>query len=118
MTNIYEELKLKRVESGLETLKVYKSELTNEEFKELKSRWQLDELKTIEPQKRFVSENMVSIIRLILDIDNLSNEELQTARNTIVKELTKDIDNFDMWTRMSMITAVIDNEKWNRNMAV
>lgn len=78
----------------------------------------LKELMAIEPQRTFVTGEMVSKIRLLLDIDNLSNDQLQTARNTIVKEFTKEYKDFDMWTRMSMITAVIDNEKWERGMAV
>lgn len=72
----------------------------------------------------FVSEESYNIIKDILDIDNLTNEELQAMRNSIVRGLSsyirglssyKDTDN---WIKLSMVTGVIDHEKVDRGMEV
>jgi hypothetical protein len=73
-------------------------------------------LKQIKPERMFVSpESEKEIIRL-LELHDTTPEQLQILRNTVVEKLGD--DNMDDWTRMSMITAVIDNLKYKKGMAV
>lgn len=97
-------------------------------------------LRNIEPEQHVVSEMGIMMIRCILKIGTLTDEELTYVRNAVVNmfsdileyertayesysqkgELTnthrKNYD--DAMTRMSMITAVIDQEKWERGLAI
>ena len=97
-------------------------------------------LRNIQPEASFVSEATVSFIRGLLNVERLSDDELTYVRNSVVhffaeiaelsrteaeleskkglkaKELMK--EGYDAMTRMSMVTAVIDHEKWNRGLAV
>lgn len=97
-------------------------------------------LRTIEPERHTIGRIGIDTIRCILKIGTLTDEELTYVRNAVVRmfyeviefertayetysqkgELTsvymKQYD--DNMTRMSMITAVIDQEKWERGMAV
>ena len=92
------------------------------------SQEQLNQLKTLPVEEYFVTEPTKEKIEAILKLKEINNEELQGTRNSVVKELSqierdardkKDWKTFDdICTRISMITAVIDNEKWNRGMAV
>ncbi len=77
-----------------------------------------DKLKQIEPERNFVSAETVAKIKSILKMYEYTDEELQGLRNTIVRDFEGKKDNYDDWTRVSMITAVIDNEKFNRGMAI
>ena len=97
-------------------------------------------LEDIKPEECFVSEETVSLIRSIIGIADLSDDELTYVRNSIVRHFA---DKADMAStrgrmasakgneakrlsdqayadaiRMSMIVAVIDTEKWNRGLAV
>jgi len=65
----------------------------------------------------FVSDESYKLIKEILGIDNLDNEELQAMRNSIVKGLSK-FEDTDTWTKLSMVTGVIDHEKVSRGMEV
>lgn len=97
-------------------------------------------LRTIEPEPHVVSDANVIIIKRALGIVNLEDGELIATRNAVVRmfdEITEfertaaemagqkgneakaHWDEFDdAMTRMSMITAVIDQEKWNRGLAI
>ena len=94
----------------------------------------------LNPEQHFVSEENVTLIRQALDIENLANDELTYVRNAVVNLFSEIIHNErilaeglsqkgaeskthwqasdDATTRMSMITAVIDNEKYKRGLAV
>lgn len=94
----------------------------------------------INPEKHFVSNENVELIRQALDIENLANDELTYVRNAVVHLFSeialnerilaeglsqKGLESQAHWqanedaiTRMSMITAVIDNEKYKRGLAV
>ena len=94
----------------------------------------------LNPEQHFVSEENVNLIRQALDIENLANDELTYVRNAVVHLFTeialnerilaeglsqKGADSKAHWqanddaiTRMSMITAVIDNENWTRGLAI
>ena len=97
-------------------------------------------LEDIEPEECVISEKTVSLIRSIIGIADLSDDELTYVRNSIVRHFADKVDMasargrmasakgneakrlsdqaYADTTRMSMITAVIDNEKWNRGIAV
>ncbi len=88
--------------------------------------WKMAVLKNITPEDVFVSKTNIEIIKNILTLHEVSNDELVGMRNYIVKTLSKikssmkecSKERMDMITRISMITAVIDNEKWDRGMEV
>lgn len=92
------------------------------------SQEQLNQLKTLPVEEYFVTEPTKEKIETILNLKEINNEELQGTRNSVVKELSKierdardkkDWKTFDdICTKISMVTAVIDNEKWNRGMAI
>jgi hypothetical protein len=73
--------------------------------------------KELPVEYHFVSEESCKLIKEILNIDNLNNEELQALRNSVVRGLSnyKDIDT---WVNLSMVTGVIDHEKVSRGMEV
>lgn len=97
-------------------------------------------LRSIEPEQNVVSEMGIMTIRCILKIGTLTDEELTYVRNAVVRMFSEVIEfertayesygqkgelvkqhakNYDdAMTRMSMITAVIDQEKWQRGLAV
>ena len=97
-------------------------------------------LATITPQKHIVEDDMVSFISFVLHLNDVTNEELTYVRNETVRFLSDMAsllrgmsymerenserrnmlsDEYDaMMTRMSMITAVIDQEKYNRGLPV
>lgn len=97
-------------------------------------------LRTITPEPHIVSETNAIIIKRTLGIVNLEDGELTAARNAVVRmfsEITEfertaaemacqntleakiHWDEFDAaMTRMSMITAIIDRERWNRGLAI
>lgn len=97
-------------------------------------------LRTIEPERSFVSETNAIIIKRALSLVELSDDELTYVRNSVVHMFTeiaeyerlaaemesqKGNKSNDHWcahncamTRMSMVTAIIDNEKWNRGLPV
>lgn len=83
---------------------------------------------TIIPEQFIVSDREHYKISAILNLQGLTDEELQAVRNTIVEEFSDrqsslrkrgDWDSYDrISTQMSMITAVIDEEKNSRRMAI
>lgn len=97
-------------------------------------------LATITPQKHIVEEGMASFISFVLHLKDATDEELTYVRNEVVRFLSDMAsllrgmsymerenserrnmlsDEYDaMMTRMSMITAVIDQEKYNRGLPV
>lgn len=97
-------------------------------------------LEDIEPEQVIVSEPTVELIRLTLGLAKATDEELTYIRNTVVHHFAEKIDlgrtraqmvsqkgaacdalrqaAYDDGTRMSMITAVIDNEKFARGLAI
>ena len=79
---------------------------------------ELKDLKNLPAEKVIVTEPTIKKIVKILKLTKRTNLELIGLRNSVVKELTKDDEDDDNWTRMSMITCVIDNEKWKRGMAI
>lgn len=81
-------------------------ELTEQEVKELHE---------ITPERVWISKENVDKISDILKIKEVPTDELQPLRNSIVKLLCDDYVSEDDWTRMSMITCVIDNEVYSRN---
>lgn len=94
----------------------------------------------LKPEQHIVTEANIETIRLALNIKDLTDDELTYVRNSVVKAFDslihyhrtmaehlsakgseskahwKEYD--DNMTRMSMITCVIDNEKWNRGLAI
>lgn len=92
------------------------------------SQEQINQLNALPVEEDFISEPTINKIRKILNLKEINNEELQGTRNSVVKELRKikneardkkDWKTFDdTCTRISMITCVIDAEKWKRGMAV
>lgn len=81
------------------------------------------------PVGRFtVSSESIGKFKEILGIDKgISDEDLQAIRNGVVyavasrSEKLRAEENPLYWTyqtMMSAVTAIIDNEKWNRGMAV
>lgn len=97
-------------------------------------------LRTITPESHTISETSAIIIKRALGIVNLEDGELIATRNAVVRmfdEITEfertaaemashdTLDAKTHWkayddamTRMSMITSIIDNEKWNRGLAI
>lgn len=97
-------------------------------------------LEDIEPEEMFVLDQTAELIRLTLGLAKATDEELTYIRNAVVHHFAEKIDlgrtraqmasqkgaacealrqaAYDDGTRMSMITAVIDNEKFARGLAV
>ena len=80
-------------------------ELTEQEIKELQE---------ITPERIWISKESMNKISDILKLKETPTDELQPLRNSIVKLLCDDYESEDNWTRMSMITCVIDNEVYDR----
>ncbi|MEA4923227.1 MAG: hypothetical protein VB031_07645 [Eubacteriaceae bacterium] len=80
---------------------------------------EIESLLAIQPQEMFVSEETTNEVTALLDLKNLSDEELQATRNGIVRLYSDDesIPNDNM-TRMSMVTAIIDNIRWRKGYEV
>lgn len=85
---------------------------------------QIKELKDIEPERMFVSEDNIKRINKILELEKQETEEsLRAIRNSVVEMFSDMVEEDghigeDNMTRMSMITAVIDNCKWEKGFAV
>ena len=87
---------------------------------------QINDLMAVETNPVFVSKKAMKQIEGILNLRNLNTEEdLRAVRNTIVKELSKKEkeetnveEQENIWNKMSMVTAVIDNVKWEKGFAV
>lgn len=85
---------------------------------------QLESLRNIEAEKFVISNKSIQTIRKILNIDEADNKELSGMRNSIVQKFSTELNKediestFDTMTRISMITAVIDDEKTKRGMGV
>lgn len=78
----------------------------------------IEKLKTEIPAERmFVSKESQKKIEDLLKLETLTNEELIAVRNTVVKAFDEN-DDYDNWTRLSMITSVIDYAKYNKGMRV
>lgn len=87
---------------------------------------QINALKEIKPTPMFVDEDTVIEIQKILELDPTSLEydampstELTAIRNSVVRNLTDGLNSrtdegYDMMTRVSMITAVIDHLNYTK----
>lgn len=69
------------------------------------------------PRNRYIiEEDEIRLVRKLLEIDKLTDEELCHLRNVVVVRLSNGDD--VMREKISAVTVVIDDEKWRRGLEV
>ncbi len=74
---------------------------------------QIQKLLDLKIGRRFIEKEQIEEVKKILKLEEKSIIDLRRTRNTIVRELTRDIEKEketeEKWNTMSGVTAVIDD---------
>lgn len=73
---------------------------------------QIQKLLDLKIGRRFIEKEQIEEVKKILKLEEKSIINLRRTRNTIVRELTRDIEkeeDEEKWSTMSGVTAVIDD---------
>lgn len=73
---------------------------------------QIQKLLDLKIGRRFIEKEQIEEVKKILKLEEKSIIDLRRTRNTIIRELTRDIEkekDEEKWNTMSGVTAVIDD---------